>query len=254
MCNGISAFKNGSDTWLATLASTIAEDESDRHDTASNNHADLIPMAGMENAEIFAQLLSNGTVVYYTRAWNLDSTFTKLSELGSWKDESVNGEVLRQVTIPESIHSQATWSNYQKEDNSAYLSVVEGFVRITYKEVEDVGSEAYVFDEATKQFILDNALTPQPLHPLNLQACLDSLPDAEFIATANDVTVYDVQRTPMWDPEAITQNLTYEFTYLGDTFSWLNDVTLVTGLPSWITDLEDSLEKRVSISKIRKVL
>ncbi|MFA0349744.1 hypothetical protein AB4486_22910, partial [Vibrio sp. 10N.222.55.C6] len=87
-CNGISAFKNGSDTWLATLASTIADDESDRHDTASNNHADLIPMAGMESAEIFAQLLSNGTVVYYSRAWNLDSTFSKLSELGSWKDES----------------------------------------------------------------------------------------------------------------------------------------------------------------------
>ncbi|MEZ8542462.1 hypothetical protein AB6C74_06415 [Vibrio splendidus] len=242
-CNGISAFKNGSDTWLATLASTIAEDESDRHDTASNNHADLIPMAGMESAEIFAQLLSNGTVVYYSRAWNLDSTFSKLSELGSWKDISVNGEVLRQITIPESIHSQATWSNYQKEDNSAYLSVVEGFVRITYKEVEDAGSEAYVFDEATKQFILDNALTPQPLHPLNLQACLDSLPDAEFIATANDVTVYDVQRTPMWDPEPVTQNLTYEFTYLGNTFSWLNDVTLVTGLPSWISDLAGSLEK-----------
>ncbi|MEZ9157991.1 hypothetical protein AB4169_06925 [Vibrio lentus] len=243
MCNGISAFKNGSDTWLATLTSTIAEDESDRHDTASNNHADLIPMAGMESAEIFAQLLSNGTVVYYTRAWNLDSTFSKLSELGSWKDESVNGEVLRQVTIPESIHSQATWSNYQKEDNSAYLSVVEGFVRITYKEVEDAGGEAYVFDEATKQFILDNALTPQPLHPLNLQACLDSLPDAEFIATANDVTVYDVQRTPIWDPEPVTQNLTYEFIYLGNTFSWLNDVTLVTGLPSWISDLAGSLEK-----------
>ncbi|PME31974.1 hypothetical protein BCV39_05040 [Vibrio sp. 10N.286.55.E10] len=243
MCNGISAFKNGSDTWLATLASTIAEDESDRHDTASNNHADLIPMAGMESAEIFAQLLSNGTVVYYTRAWNFDSTFSKLSELGSWKDESVNGEVLRQVTIPESIHSQATWSNYQKEDNSAYLSVVEGFVRITYKEVEDAGSEAYVFDEATKQFILDNALTPQPLHPLNLQACLDSLPDAEFIATANDVTVYDVQRTPMWEEDPVTESLTYEFTYLGDTFSWLNDVTLVTGLPSWISDLAGSLEK-----------
>ncbi|PTP74465.1 hypothetical protein [Vibrio splendidus] len=255
MCNGISAFKNGSDTWLATLASTIAEDESDRHDTASNNHADLIPMAGMESAEIFAQLLSNGTVVYYSRAWNLDSTFSKLSELGSWKDISVNGEVLRQVTIPESIHSQATWSNYQKEDNSAYLSVVEGFVRITYKEVEDAGSEAYVFDEATKQFILDNALTPQPLHPLNLQACLNSLPDAEFIATANDVTVYDVQRTPMWEEVPVTEYLTYEFTYLGDTFSWLNDVTLVTGLPSWISDLAGSLEKtRVDIKDSEGVL
>ncbi|TKG02217.1 hypothetical protein [Vibrio sp. F13] len=255
MCNGISAFKNGSDTWLATLASTIAEDESDRHDTASNNHADLIPMAGMENAEIFAQLLSNGTVVYYTRAWNLDSTFSKLSEFGSWKDESVNGEVLRQVTIPESIHSQATWSNYQKEDNSAYLSVVEGFVRITFKEIEEASSEAYIFDEATKQFILDNALTPQPLHPLNLQACLDSLPDAQFIATANDVTVYDVQRTPMWEPEAVTQNLTYEFTYLGDTFSWLNDVTLVTGLPSWISNLAGSLEKtRIDIKDSQGVL
>ncbi|HAS26092.1 MAG TPA: hypothetical protein DCR64_11360, partial [Vibrio sp.] len=254
-CNGISAFKNGSDTWLSTLASTIAEDESDRHDTASNNHADLIPMAGMESAEVFAQLLSNGTVVYYSRAWNLDSTFSKLSELGSWKDVSLNGEVLRQVTIPESIHSQATWSNYQKEDNSAYLSVVEGFVRITYKEVEDAGSETYVFDEATKQFILDNALTPQPLHPLNLQACLNSLPDAEFIATANDITVYDVQRTPMWEEAPVTENLTYEFTYLGDTFSWLNDVTLVTGLPSWISDLAGSLEKtRVDIKDSEGVL
>ncbi|MEZ9868511.1 hypothetical protein [Vibrio sp. 10N.261.51.A4] len=254
-CNGISAFKNGSDTWLSTLASTIAEDESDRHDTASNNHADLIPMAGMESAEVFAQLLSNGTVVYYSRAWNLDSTLSKLSELGSWKDVSLNGEVLRQVTIPESIHSQATWSNYQKEDNSAYLSVVEGFVRVTYKEVEGAGSEAYVFDEATKQFILGNALTPQPLHPLNLQACLDSLPDAEFIATANDITVYDVQRTPMWEEAPVTENLTYEFTYLGDTFSWLDNVTLVTGLPNWITDFTGSLEKtRIDIKDSEDVL
>lgn len=72
-------------------------------------------MAGMESAEIFAQLLSNGTVVYYSRAWKLDSTFSRLPELGSWEDQSVNGEVLRKVTIPESIHSQATWSNYQKK-------------------------------------------------------------------------------------------------------------------------------------------
>ncbi|MFA0178769.1 hypothetical protein AB4472_27060, partial [Vibrio lentus] len=76
-----------------------------------------------------------------------------------------------------------------------------------------------------------------------------------FIATANDVTVYDVQRTPMWDPEPVTQNLTYEFTYLGNTFSWLNDVTLVTGLPSWISDLEDNLEKtRIDIKGSEGVL
>lgn len=254
-CNGISAFKNGSDTWLATLASTIAEDESDRHDTAYNNHADLIPMAGIEGAEIFAQLLPDGTVVYYSRAWELDSTFSRLSELGSWEDQSVNGEVLRQVTIPESIHSQTTWSNYQRQDNSAYLSVVDGFVRITYKETEEIDSEAYIFDEATKQFILDNALTPQPLHPLNLQACLDSLPDAGFAPVANDVTVYDVQRTSMWEEDPVTENLTYEFTYLGNTFSWLNDVTLVTGLPSWISDLEGSLEKtRIDIKDSEGVL
>ncbi|MBJ2145729.1 hypothetical protein JC606_04975 [Vibrio sp. IB15] len=254
-CNGISAFKNGSDTWLATLASTVAEDESDRHDTAYNNHADLIPMAGIEGAEIFAQLLPNGTVVYYSRAWELDSTFSRLSELGSWEDQSVNGEVLRQVTIPESIHSQTTWSNYQRQDNSAYLSVFDRFVRITYKEHKEVDSEAYIFDEATKQFILDNALTPQPLHPLNLQACLDSLPDAGFAPATNDDTVYDVQRTPMWEEDPVTENLTYEFTYLGDTFSWLNDVTLVTGLPSWISDLEGSLEKtRIDIKDSEGVL
>ncbi|CAH6836098.1 conserved hypothetical protein [Vibrio chagasii] len=254
-CNGISAFKNGSDTWLATLASTIAEDESDRHDTAYNNHADLIPMAGIEGAEIFAQLLPDGTVVYYSRAWELDSTFSRLSELGSWEDQSVNGEVLRQVTIPESIHSQTTWSNYQRQDNSAYLSVVDGFVRITYKETEEIDSEAYIFDEATKQFILDNALTPQPLHPLNLQACLDSLPDAGFAPVANDVTVYDVQRTSMWEEDPVTENLTYEFTYLGNTFSWLNNVTLVTGLPNWISDLEGSLEKtRIDIKDSEGIL
>ncbi|CAH7258070.1 conserved hypothetical protein [Vibrio chagasii] len=254
-CNGISAFKNGSDTWLATLASTVAEDESDRHETASNNHDDLIPMAGFENAEVFAQLLSNGTVVYYSRAWEENSQFLRLADLGSWKDISLNGEVVRQVTIPESIHSQTTWSNYQRQDNSAYLSVVDGFVRITYKETEEIDSEAYIFDEATKQFILDNALTPQPLHPLNLQACLDSLPDAGFAPVANDVTVYDVQRTSMWEEDPVTENLTYEFTYLGNTFSWLNNVTLVTGLPNWIYDLEGSLEKtRIDIKDSEGIL
>lgn len=254
-CNGISAFKNGSDTWLATLASTVAEDESDRHETASNNHDDLIPMAGFENAEVFAQLLSNGTVVYYSRAWEENSQFLRLADLGSWKDISLNGEVVRQVTIPESIHSQTTWSNYQRQDNSAYLSVVDGFVRITYKETEEIDSEAYIFDEATKQFILDNALTPQPLHPLNLQACLDSLPDAGFAPVANDVTVYDVQRTSMWEEDPVTENLTYEFTYLGNTFSWLNNVTLVTGLPNWISDLEGSLEKtRIDIKDSEGIL
>ncbi|WP_060980919.1 hypothetical protein [Vibrio splendidus] len=256
-CNGISAFKNGdvTDTWLATLASTIADDESDRHETASNNHDDLIPMAGLENAEMFAQLLSNGTVVYYSRAWEGNTQFLRLADLGSWKDISLNGEVVRQVTIPQSIHSQTTWSNYQKQDNSAYLSVVDGFVRITYKENAEVDSEAYIFDEATKQFILDNGLTPQPLHPLNLQACLDSLPDAGFAPAINGVTVYDVQRTPMWELEPVTQNLTYEFTYLGDSFSWLNDVTLVTGLPNWISDLAGNLEKtRIDIKDSEGVL
>ncbi|EGU45925.1 hypothetical protein [Vibrio splendidus] len=256
-CNGISAFKNGdvTDTWLATLASTIADDESDRHETASNNHDDLIPMAGFESAELFAQLLSNGTVVYYSRSWEGNTQLLRLADLGLWKDISLNGEVVRQVTIPESIHSQTTWSNYQRQDNSAYLSVVDGFVRITYKENEELDSEAYIFDEATKQFILDNALTPQPLHPLNLQACLDSLPDAGFAPATNDVTVYDVQRTPMWEEDPVTENLTYEFTYLGDTFSWLNDVTLVTGLPSWISDLEGSLEKtRIDIKDSEGIL
>ncbi|CAH7242811.1 hypothetical protein VCHA54P489_30046 [Vibrio chagasii] len=161
-CNGISAFKNGgvTDTWLTTLASTIADDESDRHETASNNHDDLIPMAGLENAEVFAQLLSNGTVVYYSRASEGNTQFSRYPTLGLWKDISLNGEVLRQVTIPESLHSQATWSNYQKQDNSAYLSAIDGFVRITYKGISETGSEAYVFDEATKQFILNNMLTP----------------------------------------------------------------------------------------------
>lgn len=101
-CNGISAFKNGdvTDTWLATLASTIADDESDRHETASNNHDDLIPMAGFESAELFAQLLSNGTVVYYSRSWEGNTQFLRLADLGLWKDISLNGEVVRQVTIP----------------------------------------------------------------------------------------------------------------------------------------------------------
>lgn len=161
-CNGISAFKNGgdTDTWLTTLASTIADDESDRHETVSNNHDDLIPMAGLKNAEVFAQLLSNGTVVYYSRASEGNTQFSRYPTLGLWKDISLNGEVLRQVTIPESLHSQATWSNYQKQDNSTYLSAIDGFVRITYKGISETGSEAYVFGEATKQFILNNMLTP----------------------------------------------------------------------------------------------
>ncbi|WP_367990454.1 hypothetical protein AB2S62_17815 [Vibrio sp. NTOU-M3] len=240
MCNGISAFKEGTDTWLATLADTVAQDESDR-DGATNN-ADLIPMAGMSNGDIFAQLLADGTVVYYKRSWDWSAPFTKFADAGSWEDITVNGQQLRKVTLPTSVKAQATWSNYGA-DNATYLAVVDGFVRITWHVAAERGSEEYIFDAATKQFILDNFVKPEPATPLNLQACLDSLPDAGYQAAVGDVTVYDVQRAVPWANDGLPQSFSYEFEFQGSTFSWLDDVTLVTGLPSWITDMQGTLEK-----------
>ncbi|MCZ8498724.1 hypothetical protein O9929_14620 [Vibrio lentus] len=80
-------------------------------------------MAGMESAEIFAQLSFNGTVVYYTRAWNLDSTFSKLSELGSWKDELQMARYYVKLGSRNLSTRKLHGLIHQKEDNSAYLSV-----------------------------------------------------------------------------------------------------------------------------------
>ena len=113
--------------------------------------------------------------------------------------------------------------------------MAEGFVRNTWYIPSASTREEYVFDSTTQQFILDRSS-----QPLNLQACLDSLADAGYEKTIGDKIVYDVSRT---FTGGVQTSLQFHSEYLGNSFSWLDDVTNVTGLPSWISDWAGTLEK-----------
>lgn len=47
------------------------------------------------------------------------------------------------------------------------------------------------------------------------------------------------------DVNGSASKLTFEYSYQGNSYSWLNDVTLVSGMPSWISDWNGSLEKTI---------
>lgn len=230
MCNGVSA--NNISTWLRTLESTLAQDATDR--TGSDNTDGLPVMGSLGDLALYAQLLSGGDVVYYSGS-EFDA-LERFAQKGKWEDIEVYGQTLRKVTLPASIASQTTWNNYDPADRTTYLAEVAGSVRITwFVDLENSSESEYVFDTATQELILNNYD-----QPLNLQACLDSLPDATFSAVQGDQINYNVNR--VIDGGELVE-LAYKFDYLGNKFSWLDDIANVTGLPAWMTDWQGSLEK-----------
>ncbi|MHC6529815.1 hypothetical protein [Vibrio proteolyticus] len=224
MCNGLSAFKDGQDTWLTTLAATASQDESNRAGTFAN--ADLIPMGGVATGGVYAQLLSDGQVVYYSMPWDWSTPYARYDATGTWQDIRVNGVTLREVALPVSLAAQTTWSNFNSADNKAYLSVVDGFVRVTHFVQANSGGEEYVFDREGMRFLLDNYA-----QPMTLQACLDGLPDAGYTAQIGDRQVYAVQRSVPWQNDGAMTDFVYRFEHAGSQFSWLTDSN-VTGLPA----------------------
>ncbi|WCP69250.1 hypothetical protein LYZ37_22275 [Vibrio tubiashii] len=232
MCNGVSA--NNVSSWLTTLESTLAQDSSDRTGTVDTSGMPV--MGELDDGVLYAQLLPSGSIAYYKGSYDGETPLVRYSQTGQWKDLTVHGETLRQVTLPKGIASQASWHNYNPADNSVYFTVVDNFVRVAwFMETINRGEPEYVFDVATKEFILENYA-----QPLNLQACLDSLPDSHYQPKIGDKINYKVTRTLN---QSMSTNFDFRLEYLGSNFSWLNDVTEVTGLPTWIADWTGTLSK-----------
>lgn len=210
MCNGISADTGSGHVWLQTLASTVAADSSDRNGT--RNLTDLIPMAGIANGDIFAQLLEDGTVVYYAVPWNGDN-ITKYSAVGTWQDLEHNGQTLRELTLPSAIEGEVTWSNFNSEDGKLYLALYQDYIRVTWFESDnDQDSDEYLFGLIAAEFI------EQSLEVWNLQACLDSLPDAGYEKQVGDTWVQNVTRDMSWADGP--QQWQYVLQHMGSNFSW----------------------------------
>ncbi|WP_181714885.1 hypothetical protein [Vibrio tarriae] len=244
MCNGISAIKNEKDTWIATLAETVAANAQSRDGTTDS--VDLIPIAGLAAGDVFAQLLSNGKVVYYSRGWDWNENFVKYADGGEWQDITQYGKTLRKVTLPASIADNITWSNFNRTDNALYFAEFDGFVRVTHFVAQENEADSdYVFDSTAADLIVDKFSQPTPptppSPPATLAACLASLPDAGYTKKIGDTAEYAVDR----DVNGSASKLTFEYSYQGNSYSWLNDVTLVSGMPSWISDWNGSLEKTI---------
>ncbi|WP_176467029.1 hypothetical protein [Vibrio metoecus] len=238
MCNGISAIKDEKDTWISALADTVAANEQSRE--GSTNSVDLIPIAGLAAGDVFAQLLSNGKVVYYSRSWNWDENFAKYIDEGEWQDITQHGKTLRRMTLPASIAGKTTWSNFNTADNTLYLTEFDGFVRIAhFVDQKDESESNYLFDSTAAQLIVDNYSQPTP--PATLEACLASLPDAGYTKQVGDKVVYAVDRTISGNPS----QLIFEYSYSGNHYSWLTEVNLVSGMPSWINEWNGLLEKTI---------
>lgn len=233
MCNGVSA--NNISTWLRTLESTLAQDVSDR--SGGFDTTDLPVMGAFDElgiSALYAQLLPNGDIVYYSG--DEFGELTKFPQKGRWEDLTVYSQIVRKVTLPAKIAAKTMSNNYDPKNNTAYFAEVEGSVRITwFVDLESSSESEYVFDAATQTMILNNYE-----QPLNLQACLDSLPDANYVAVQGDQISYGVNRViNSGEPT----ELTYIFDYMGSNFSWLNDIANVTGLPAWMSDWQGTLEK-----------
>ncbi|ELH8889341.1 hypothetical protein Q8349_002962, partial [Vibrio cholerae] len=243
MCNGISAIKNEKDTWIATLVDTVAANAQSREGTT--NSVDLIPIAGLADGHVFAQLLSNGKVVYYSRGWDWNENFVKYADQGEWQEITHHGKALRKVTLPASIAGKTTWSNFNTADNTLYLTEFDGFVRIAhFVDQKDESDSNYLFDSTAAQLIVDNysqSTPPTPTSPATLEACLASLPDAGYTKQVGDKVVYAVDRTVSDKPS----KLIFEYSYSGNHYSWLTEVNLVSGMPSWINEWNGSLEKTI---------
>lgn len=161
MCNGISAIKNQQDTWITSLADTVATNANSRQGTLDS--VDLIPMAGLKEGLVFAQLLADGNVIYYSRSNEWSDSFAQFADKGAWRDITHHGTTLREVGVPDSIAEETTWSNFNQDDNKLYLAEVEGFVRVThFVEQDDDADTDYLFDATAAQLIIDRVEKPTP--------------------------------------------------------------------------------------------
>ncbi len=162
MCNALS-FENGigPSTPLETLEQLVKQMPDG---TAANTTLMGGLNIGQHGGGLVTELLADGTVNYYT--WDYAEEFSGVIGSGTWRDMTVHGQVIREVTAPSEVinNQDLTWSNFDRVKGNAYMSVVDDYVRIAGHSSTQV-EEEYVFGADTLQFIVDNIsfTAPDPI-------------------------------------------------------------------------------------------
>ncbi|MCP3698223.1 MAG: hypothetical protein GY920_06685 [Aliivibrio sp.] len=149
MCNSV-AVETG--VGLGAPATDLAQIFKDVADGDLNATA---MMAGTSNGGIVAEIVAGGVVNFYT--WDYIEPLSDVIAVGQWSDINNQGKVLRKVIAPEKLmnRNDITWTNFNRDDGTLYLTVVEGFVRVA-GEVSLELEEEYVFGADTLQFLKDS--------------------------------------------------------------------------------------------------
>ncbi|OEE70370.1 hypothetical protein A1OO_06270 [Enterovibrio norvegicus FF-33] len=228
MCNSV--YIEGASTRAQTLNQLISAEPG-----VSVNG--MVSMVGVPGGAIMAELLEIGAVKYYL--YNFGSGNLEHFANGAWKDQEVHGKVLRKISAPTGVaqHNELTWNNFNTDDNTAYFSVVNDFVRIVWQE-EGTSFDEYVFGANALPIFIDNIS-----YPLTLEACLVSLPDAGYVQKVGDITKYESNKKVFTEFGYETRDYVETFKYLGANFSWLSEYTNITDMPSWVEATDGKLMK-----------
>jgi len=200
------------------------------------------PVSGGQGFDIWMELLPSGVANYFKTTWGNDTQAEKLAP-GSWEDIVVHGVTIRKITPSNAVHHypDTSWSNMHEDEGIAYLAVKDGFVRSLWHDTEEDGE--LVFNSIAKEHIIASLDYELLVGPANYQACLASLPDADYVQKVGDKLSYDAQKSVAWVNGGELTSYTETFEYMGNTFSWLTDITNVTGLPSWVSGTDGKLSK-----------
>lgn len=194
-------------------------------------------MAGISNGGILAEIVAGGVVNFYT--WDYMNPVSDIVAVGHWEDINSHEKVIRKVVAPESLMSRddITWNNFNRDDGSLYLTVVDGFVRVA-GEISLQIEEEYVFDANTLQFLKDNLPTI-----LTFNACLASLEDASYVLESGHTITYSAKKSVAWVNEGALTEYIETTEYMGNNFSWANVYTNIYDMPSWVSATDGNLSK-----------
>lgn len=227
MCNSVPVETGVS---VGTPAETFAQLTKD---VADGEIAGTTIMGGTVNGGLVAEIVADGTVNYYT--WDWVNPLSEVVGVGSWKDLSKNGQLIRKISAPSDVIDLLTWSNFDRTSGTSHLSVVDNFVRVVAPASSEP-EEEYVFGADTLPVILENFS-----YPLTLGACLASLPDAEYAQKVGDTVTYSSKKFDGFE----TSEFVESFEYQGNTHSWLTAPVYdnITDFPSWVALTDGALQK-----------
>lgn len=227
MCNSV-ALENGVSQGVPaeTLAQIIKE-------SADGLVAGSVTVGGTNEGGLIAEIVADGTVKFF--AWDWVNPVSDPIGSGTWKELTEHGKTIIEVSAPSDVAQQSTWSLFDSVTGKAYLTEVDGFVRLVAP-AEAHAEEEYVFEASTLPVILDSFN-----YPLTLGECLASLPDVEYVQKSGDTIEYSATKFDGVE----TLELVESFEYLGNTFTWLtgSDYSNITDFPQWVEQTDGTLQK-----------